>query len=276
MKSRFSLTSAAVVCALSVVSIGCSAIKDAKEAITREALLQAMNGALKNSNLISGVNMPAGASVNVKSVKDKAAQDGWFVVEAVGNNNGSEVKQFIAINTNALDAIAKNHNMNYIDLIKGVSNNTITLSETDKNTFGRVVLADASGGTYHDAGGNTFDSAGANQKDLEILQAYSDTTRIASAGRILAAQYGLSEDQGQRVAKLGKEWDTLSKSRQMTDADLDAFSQDLVGFSVSEARKAAKAAMEGNTAQSEALIEKAAANLETTPENVQRILATFN
>ena len=58
----------------------------------------------------------------------------------------------------------------------------------------------------------------------------------------------------------------------MTNAELDSFSTELLGFSITKGKEVAAEAMQGNTSGLDSLIKKAAVANSISPEHVQKLM----
>ncbi len=222
------------------------------------------------------VTSPMGYHISGWNQKDSTAQVGWFVMGmSSGNSYFGSNYTYVAINTAEWSQQAKNRSISVDAFADQYFRGQIYLSQYDQDRLFRSVSYSGSG-YYVDSHGNYYDAAGAVQKDLEVLASITDQATIQETGRKLSAQFSLSDEQGLRVARLATEWQTLSKSRQMTAKDLDAFTSDLVGVNMAEVRDAAKRAADGDRSSIDSLLNRAAQGLDTTPENVKNILETFS
>lgn len=227
------------------------------------------------------VARPMGYEAQGWRQKDPSAKPDWYVMGMSMNTpysgsyfpNASSYS-YIAINTRAWDDAARARNMSLSTFVDRYFANDIYLSASESNQMYRGVSY-SGGGYYSDEFGNLYDEAGTTQKDLETLAALQSEAAVRATGEKLAAEFSLSEEQSFRIARIATEWQTISKSRQMTAKDLEAFTKDMVGLDLSDLRTAAQRAAEGDSSRMEGLINKASQNLDTTPENVKAILATF-
>jgi hypothetical protein len=180
----------------------------------------------------------------------------------------------IAINTREWDNAARSRNMSVSTFVEKFFSGEVHVSDAEAQRMYRGV-SHYGNGFYQDNYGNLYDEAGASQKDLETLSALNTESAVQETGRKLAAEFSLSEEQSFRIARIASEWQTISKSRQMTSKDVEEFTKDMVGVSLTDVRAAARSAAEGDSAQMEKLIHQASQNLDTTPENVKAIMGTF-
>ena len=127
------------------------------------------------------------------------------------------------------------------------------------------------GGYYQDILGNYYADSSGSSKDLEKVGAIIEKARVKDIGEQLAANYGLSESRGVSAAKLLVDWKKLQKKRSLTDADANAFSEKLLGFSVTKALSAAEKADKGDKTDMDKLINDAAKTNETSPEHLREL-----
>lgn len=134
----------------------------------------------------------------------------------------------------------------------------------------------AGNGYYSDYYGNLYETTTGTGKDLEKAAAFVEDLQADKVADQLVADYGLSEKRGLQVAKLTLEWSKLKKKRSVTDADADAFSTEILGFSLNDGIKAVKKAqLEGETSDLNALIDRAADQNGLSPEQVGDLIRKF-
>lgn len=227
------------------------------------------------------VARPIGYEAQGWRAKDPSAREGWFVM-GLSINSSSTIKAFpnaenfshIAINTREWERAASDRGISVSTFVDRYFSKEIYLTPDEAYRLYRGVEF-AGNETFRDQFGNLYDEAGATQKDLETLDALEEESALRETGRKIAAEFLLSEEQSFRLARISSEWQTIAKSRQMTVKDVEAFTQDVVGIDLSSIRSATQRAAEGNTVELEKIIQKAANNLDTTPENMKAILASF-
>lgn len=227
------------------------------------------------------VARPFGYEAKGWRAKDPSAREGWFVM-GLSLDSRATLRAFpnaanfnhIAINTREWERAARDRGISVSTFVDRYFSNDIHLTADEANRLYRGVLFTGNN-AYTDQFGNLYDEAGATQKDLETLDALEEESTLRETGRKIADEFLLSEEQSFRLARISSEWQTIAKSRQMTVKDVEAFTQDVAGIDLSSIRSATQRAAEGNTADLENLIQKAAENLDTTPENMKAILASF-
>lgn len=122
--------------------------------------------------------------------------------------------------------------------------------------------------------GFVFEKIKSSSKDLETFAALAEEATIANRAESVATKFGLSVDRSREVVRLAMAWQKQG-GKNLTDKDQDAFSKELLGFSITEAKAAAKSAAEGNVKAMDQLIEEAAITNSTSPEHVRQIIGAF-
>lgn len=116
-----------------------------------------------------------------------------------------------------------------------------------------------------------FEKAVTSVKDLEKFGALAEAMVIDNRAERLSDRLGLSVDRSREVVRLSMAWDR-SGGKDLSARDQDAFSQEMLGFSITDAKKAMKDFSQGSNRSMEQLLDKAAAVNETTPENIQQMI----
>ena len=112
-----------------------------------------------------------------------------------------------------------------------------------------------------------FEKTAGTTKDLDKAAALVEAYKVDTTASNIASEFGLTAERSIQVAKLASAWSKLSKSRALTSADADAFTQEAVGVNLAEINNA------GNSPEAmSSLIEKAAERNETTSENMTLIM----
>ena len=125
---------------------------------------------------------------------------------------------------------------------------------------------------YYNQGTNTyelFSENTASPKDLELMGAKVEDNNAVSVGERLAAQYGLSQERSQEVAKTMAVYNKLITKRALTAQEKNQFSNTLLGVDYNAAEKGLKS---GDANDFDALMEKAAETNGTSPEAVSAII----
>lgn len=128
-------------------------------------------------------------------------------------------------------------------------------------------------GSY--AGEFVFDETTEAGKDLEKAHALIDAHKTGKIAEALASEFGLSEERGLRIAKLVSDWQKLSKSRSMTNADANIFTKELLGVDMKKAESAITKHLEGDDSEVAELVKKAAQVNGTGPEQMNELLTTI-
>jgi hypothetical protein len=114
--------------------------------------------------------------------------------------------------------------------------------------------------------GYLYEEPVVGNKNLVALSASMNQIKIANTGSLVAESYGLTEEQGVRLATLANKWNQLATTRQMTEADVAAFAPQAIGVSLKDLKKTANSGYLSND-----VIAEMADHLDTTPETVQNI-----
>ena len=126
--------------------------------------------------------------------------------------------------------------------------------------------------TYTHIGSNiTFEKVSSTSKDLAKIQALKEVVQIEKTAEFLSSKFGLSLNRGKELASLKAHWKKSSK-KGMTASEVDAFSTELLGFSLSKGIEAYKSDLEGNSSDLENLIEQAADTNGITPEHASILM----
>ena len=119
--------------------------------------------------------------------------------------------------------------------------------------------------------GVQFEEGSATSKDLAKLAAFRQHIQLKKATSNIQAQFGLSEERSQSVAKLAVQLAKTPKAS-MTTQDYDNFSQELLGSSITEFQKATKQSFEGDSSKLQDLMSKAAQVNGVGPEQMSKIM----
>lgn len=125
---------------------------------------------------------------------------------------------------------------------------------------------------YRDRNSNMyFEKVAASSKDLVKMAAIKEAAKISKSAQFLSSKFGLSINRGQEIARLTSHWKKASK-KAMTTAEVDSFSTELLGFSLSSGVSAYKSSMEGDSSSLSDLIKKSAAANGITPEHASKLM----
>lgn len=125
---------------------------------------------------------------------------------------------------------------------------------------------------YRDyATGITFEKVEASTKDLAKMVAIKEAAELQKSAEFLSSEFGLSLNRGKELAGLKAHWKKSSK-KGMTTSEIDAFSTELLGFSLTSGIDAYNASTNGDESQVETLVEQAAAVNGITPEHASKLM----
>jgi hypothetical protein len=122
--------------------------------------------------------------------------------------------------------------------------------------------------------GLTFEKQSGNSKDLETYAAIAEENVVTNRAENVASKFGLSVDRSKEVVRLAMAWQKAG-GKDLTAKDQDSFSKELLGFSITEAKSAAKNANAGDKKAMDVLVEEAALANGTSPENIRQIVDTY-
>lgn len=125
---------------------------------------------------------------------------------------------------------------------------------------------------YRDrASGITFEKVSASAKDLAKMVAIKEAAEIQKSAEFLSSEFGLSLNRGKELAGLKAHWKKASK-KGMTNSEVDAFSTELLGFSLTSGIEAVSASAEGDQTKVETLVNQAAELNGITPEHASKLM----
>ena len=116
-----------------------------------------------------------------------------------------------------------------------------------------------------------FEKSEATSKDLAKIAAITEGVKISKTAEFLSSEYGLSLNRSMDVAKLSQAWKKASK-KGMTDAEVDSFSTELLGFSLTEGKAAVSDSIQGDVESLDSLVEKAAVTNSISPEHAKALM----
>ena len=116
-----------------------------------------------------------------------------------------------------------------------------------------------------------FEKTASTPKDLAKVAALKEVAALDKKAKFLSSEFGLSLERSKEVARLSAH---LAKAslKGMTAAEQDTFSTELLGFSISEGKQAAKLAVEGDGSNLSNLIDAAAEKNGITPEHASKVM----
>ena len=125
---------------------------------------------------------------------------------------------------------------------------------------------------YRDrATGITFEKVTASAKDLAKMVAIKEAAEIQKSAEFLSSEFGLSLNRGKELAGLKAHWKKASK-KGMTTSEVDSFSTELLGFSLTSGIEAYNASVDGDESQVETLVNQAAEVNGITPEHASKLM----
>ncbi|WP_413575329.1 hypothetical protein ACLVWU_13530 [Bdellovibrio sp. HCB290] len=129
-------------------------------------------------------------------------------------------------------------------------------------------------GYYQDASGYVYEESTTSNKDLAKITAMKQALDINESAKGIQAQFGLSSERSQTLARLAVQLKNNPKAS-MTDADYDAYTKEIIGSSYNELKRAMVKQSQGDYSDVGALVEKAAQANGVGPEQVTQILTSL-
>jgi hypothetical protein len=117
-----------------------------------------------------------------------------------------------------------------------------------------------------------FEKTTESMKDLDKTAALVESYNVEMMASNLSSEFGLSEERSIKVAKLASSWEKLSKTRALTNADAESFSQELAGVSIADMENAEKDLQNGSMSKLNDVLSRAATVNGTTSENMSMIM----
>lgn len=119
--------------------------------------------------------------------------------------------------------------------------------------------------------GITFEKTTATAKDLAKMVAIKEAAEIQKSAEFLSSEFGLSLNRGKELAGLKAHWKKASK-KAMTASEVDNFSTELLGFSLTSGIAAYSSSVDGDQSQLENLVDQAATVNGITPEHASKLM----
>lgn len=119
--------------------------------------------------------------------------------------------------------------------------------------------------------GLVFEKIKTNTKDLAKIVALTEAAKVQKSAQFLSSSFGLSLERGKEIATLQAHWKKSSK-KAMTNAEVDAFTTELLGFSLTTGIDAYKAKLEGDASSLNTLLGQSAEVNNITPEHASQIM----
>ena len=133
-------------------------------------------------------------------------------------------------------------------------------------------LISYSDNTYEDPiSGIVFEKVQASAKDLAKITAIAEASKLKKTAEFLSAEFGLSLDRGKELASLTAHWKKASK-KGMTQAEVDGFATEVLGFSLSDGLSAYSDSLNGDMTSLNGLVEQAAEFNGITPEHANQLM----
>lgn len=127
---------------------------------------------------------------------------------------------------------------------------------------------------YHDYyTGVTFEKTNSTPKDLAKMAALKEVAEIEKKAKFLSSSQGLglSLERAKEVARLMNTW-RKSSLKSMTEKELNKYSTELLGFTVSGAKEAMNSSFSGDSTKLNELVNIAAEKNGITPEHATKLL----
>jgi hypothetical protein len=203
--------------------------------------------------------------------------DGEFEVEMVKNStNQANFIVVYDVENDSYDAL------NISGFVPGITNpsdffaNALTYFDLDvipshQGTSGSVSTA------YRDrSSGLSFEKTVSSPKDLAKLTALTELHIINRTAENYSAALGLSMSRSLEIAKLNTHWRKASV-KSMTQKEVDAFTTELLGFSMTSGIQAMQSSSVGNDNAIIKLVERSAGKNGITPEHARKLMThVFN
>ncbi|MBF0299390.1 MAG: hypothetical protein HQK51_11760 [Oligoflexia bacterium] len=137
-------------------------------------------------------------------------------------------------------------------------------------------LEPVGGNLYRDdVSGFVFEETSPTTKDLEKMGSFIESYKQDSIANKIVADFGLSEERANLIAKYASNWKKLSDRRAMTDSDANILFKQVFGFSATEGRQAVVKYLQGEPGNYQNLVEKAAKANSITPEHINKLLNEY-
>ena len=114
----------------------------------------------------------------------------------------------------------------------------------------------------------TFEKVSGSTKDIAKMVALKEAAEVAKSAEFLSSEFGLSLSRGKELASLKAHWKKASV-KGMTKSEVDAFSTELLGFSLTSG---IEAVTNGDSQSLEALVNTSASINGITPEHATQLM----
>lgn len=152
-------------------------------------------------------------------------------------------------------------------------NENVPLEELDYKAYDDVIFNANTGMYDHEASGLSFEETSGNSKDLEKAGAFIEDYKNEMVAEAIGYEFGFSEERSYKVAKLVSSWNKISSKRDMTRADMDMFTHELLGVDSREVESSIKGAITGDNSGIEELTNVAADVNDISPEHMSEIIS---
>ncbi len=187
--------------------------------------------------------------------KVKTERQGYVVFSCIGTGCSSE---YLAVKIDSYDP--QENAWSYLKRSNSKS----------KNYHSLEYIGD---GLYEDrVTGALFEKTAATSKDLGKMKAMKEQYELAQTASNISLKFSLSQERSLEIAKLNKYWAVASK-KAMTDKEVNSFTKELLGFSLTEAKNTYKDFTEGaSSSEMDKLIQKAAYKNSISPEHAEKLM----
>jgi hypothetical protein len=121
-----------------------------------------------------------------------------------------------------------------------------------------------------------FEEQTLNIKDIEKATALREQKRLNKVTGLLEMEYGFSAERAQEVTATISNWKRLSKTREMTSEEANAFAMEITGTDMDDVTEAYLNAQVGNDSLMNELVNNAAEMNGTSPEAISALLNSLN
>lgn len=218
---------------------------------------------------------------DVDLVKDSTLQTDFIVIydPFLDSYDAIDIQTYNPAIDNAADFYFDNSALNYFDLgiIPAGYEIDIEYVIVGYDDIGDAVYGYEEVETYvptryeHFETGVIFEKVQASSKDLAKMVALKEVAQIQKSATFLSSEFGLSLERGKELAKLQAHFKKVSK-KGMTNAEVDLFSTELLGFSLSDGVSAYNASQSGDSSSLTNLLDQSAAVNGITPEHATKLM----
>ena len=120
----------------------------------------------------------------------------------------------------------------------------------------------------------TFEEASSEIKDLEKLGNQIQEKKVQELINNLSA-YGLSDERAASVAKITYSFKKIQNKRSLSDKEMNIYTQKVLGVDYTAGKKALEKHIQGDSADMEAMMERAADMNGTSPEAVTELMGEY-